>query len=395
MSELTITVSQLNNYIKNIFDAEVMLFGVKVVGEITNLKPSSKAVYFDLKDENAAIPCVVFDASIISSFAFGDKVVAKGKLNYYTKAGKLSFVVSKIEKFGVGDLYKEYLELKEKLQKEGLFDEALKKTLPQFVKRVGVVTSRTGAVIRDIMRVKRAKNRSSDIVLYPVKVQGIGADKEIIEGIRFLDTYGVDVIIVARGGGSFEDYQPFNTEQVVRAVAEAKTPIVSAIGHENDWSLIDFVADKRASTPSVASEMVFYDENRYLSDLIEPLYDFLNNVRKTTNNNYKKILDKSNQIKQLIALKLGREQQVLKVKSDSLVLNMERTLERNKSGLDIIMAKLSSNNPIEVFKRGYTKVSIKGKNLVSVKDANIGDNALVDLADGTLTVNVTKIEEKK
>jgi len=395
MSELTISVSQLNNYIKNIFDAEEMLFGVKVVGEITNLKPSSRAVYFDLKDENASIPCVVFDESIISAFSFGDKVVAKGKLNFYVKGGKLTFVVSKLEKFGVGDLYKEFLELKDKLQKEGLFEDARKKPLPLFVKRVGVVTSRTGAVIRDIMRVKKAKNRSSDIVLYPVKVQGVGADKEIIEGIKFLDQYGVDVIIVARGGGSFEDYQPFNTEQVARAVAEAKTPIVSAIGHENDWSLIDFVADQRASTPSVASEMVFYDERRYLASLVEPLYEFLRVVKRTSSDNHKKIIDEMEQISQLMKLKVERSYQSMKQNADSLVLHMERMLERKNSTLDLLNEKLSNNNPVQIFKRGYAKVSVKDKGLASIKNAKIGDEAVITLLDGALTANITKIEEKK
>lgn len=394
MSELTISVSQLNNYIKNIFDAEEMLFGVRVVGEITNLKPSSRAVYFDLKDENASIPCVVFDESIISAFSFGDKVVAKGKLNFYVKGGKLTFVVSKLEKFGVGDLYKEFLELKDKLQKEGLFEDARKKPLPLFVKRVGVVTSRTGAVIRDIMRVKKAKNRSSDIVLYPVKVQGVGADKEIIEGIKFLDQYGVDVIIVARGGGSFEDYQPFNTEQVARTVAEAKTPIVSAIGHENDWSLIDFVADQRASTPSVASEMVFYDERRYLASLVEPLYEFLRVVKRTSSDNHKKIIDEMNQISQLMKLKVVRNYQSMKQKADSLVLHMERMLERKNSTLDLLNEKLSNNNPVQIFKRGYAKVSVKDKGLASIKNAKIGDEAVITLLDGALTANITKIEEK-
>ena len=227
MNELTISVTQISNYIKNIFDAEEMLIGVRVLGEITNLKPSSRAIYFDLKDDNASLPCVVFDTALIEGYQFGDKVVVKGKLNYYSKGGKLSFVVSKIEKFGVGELYKEFLELKAKLEKEGLFSTEHKKKLPEFAKRVGVVTSRTGAVIRDIIRVKNQKNHWSDVVLFPVKVQGIGAKEEIINGIKFLDEYGVDVIIVARGGGSFEDYQPFNSEEVARAVFNAKTPIVS------------------------------------------------------------------------------------------------------------------------------------------------------------------------
>ena len=395
MSELTISVSQLNNYVKNIFDNEEMLIGIKVVGEITNLKPSSRAIYFDLKDENASLPCVVFDESIIASFKFGDKVSAKGKLNFYVKGGKLTFVVSKLEKFGIGDLYKQYLELKEKLEKEGLFDEAKKKPLPKFVRRVGVVSSRTGAVIRDIIRVQRSKNWSADIVLYPVKVQGVGADREIIAGINFLDTYGVDVIIVARGGGSFEDYEPFNTEQVARAVYEAKTPIVSAIGHENDWSIIDFVADKRASTPSVASEMVFYDERAYLNALIEPLKLYLENQEKSFDELYSAIKQKARNNEQLISMKLDRLEDNLKQQSSSMLLNIERNLERKEAELKILMSSISSNNPMEIMSRGYTKTTVAGKNLTTVKNINVGDDAEITVTDGTVFAKITDIKEKK
>ena len=395
MSELTISVSQLNNYIKNIFDNEEMLIGIKVVGEITNLKPSSRAIYFDLKDENASLPCVVFDESIISSFKFGDKVTAKGKLNYYVKGGKLTFVVSKLEKFGIGDLYKQYLELKDRLEKEGLFDEARKKPLPKYVKRVGVVSSRTGAVIRDIIRVQHSKNWSADIVLYPVKVQGVGAEREIIEGINFLDTYGVDAIIVARGGGSFEDYQPFNTEEVARAVYNAKTPIVSAIGHENDWSIIDFVADKRASTPSVASEMVFYDEKAYIKSLIEPLSLYLSSQEKTFDEQYKKFVVRASSLAQNVDFKLGRVEDSLKNLSQAMSVNIDRNLERKEAELKVIMSSISANNPLEIMSRGYTKTTVAGKNLVSIKDANVGDEAEIMVTDGSVIAKITDIKEKK
>lgn len=395
MSELTISVSQLNNYIKNIFDNEEMLIGIKVVGEITNLKPSSRAIYFDLKDENASIPCVVFDESIISSFKFGDKVSAKGKLNFYSKGGKLTFVVSKLEKFGVGDIYRQYLELKERLEKEGLFDESRKKPLPNFARRVGVVSSRTGAVIRDIIRVQHSKNWSADIVLYPVKVQGVGADREIIEGIKFLDTYGVDVIIVARGGGSFEDYEPFNTEQVARAVANAKTPIVSAIGHENDWSIIDFVADRRASTPSVASDMVFYDERAYLRTLAEPLELFLKRQEKSFDELFVKVKKGANSLEQMLNLKLERMEEKVRQASSSIVINIDRNLERKEADLKLLMSSISLNNPMEIMSRGYSKTTVNGKNLTSVKGVKVGDDAEITVVDGTVIAKLTGIKEKK
>ena len=395
MSVLTISVTQLNNYIKNIFDAEETLIGIKVVGEITNFKPSSKAVYFDLKDENASLSCVVFNPELINGFNFGDKVTVKGKLNYYVKGGKLSFVVSSIEKFGIGDLYQEFLELKDKLTKEGLFDDAYKKQLPQYVKRVGVVTSRTGAVIRDIIRVKRAKNRSSDIVLFPVKVQGIGAKEEIIKGIEFLDNYGVDVIIVARGGGSFEDYQPFNTEDIVRAVFRAKTPIVSAIGHENDWSLIDFVADRRASTPSVASEIVFFDEQQYLNQLSMPLYGYISDLSRASKDKYNKVNFLSENIENKLKDLIYDKKKDLDIAAKNLILLQERNIERNSAKLDLLMANISKNNPLEIISRGYAKVTKAGKNIKSVSQLEVGDNIEIMVGDGSICSTVSEIKEKK
>jgi len=394
MSELTISVTQLNNYIKNIFDAEEMLIGIKVVGEITNLKPSSKAVYFDLKDENASLSCVVFDERIVEGIKFGDKVTVKGKLNYYVKGGKLSFVVSKIEKFGVGDLYQEYIQLKEKLSKEGLFLPEHKKPIPEFVRRVGVVTSRTGAVIRDIIRVKHSKNHYSDVVLFPVKVQGIGAKEEIIKGIEFLDDYGVDVIIVARGGGSFEDYQPFNTEEVVRAAFKAKTPIVSAIGHENDWSLLDFVADERASTPSVASEMVFFDEKKYLERLLLPLKNFINNLSSSAIDKYNKVNNLFEIIVSATTNRLLNFKTTTDIKINNLIGLVERNIERNTSKIDILMANISKNNPLEILSRGYARVTNDGINVKSVSDVKVGEEIEIAVKDGLITSKVIQVKEK-
>ncbi len=394
MSELTLSVTQLNTYIKNIFDNEELLIGIKVVGEITNFKQSGKAIYFDIKDDNATLNCVAFDSFIVDGFKFGDKVSVKGKLNYYIKGGKLSFVVSKIEKYGIGELYQEYLKLKENLEKEGLFSEEYKKPLPKFVKRVGVVTSRTGAVIRDIIRVKHAKNHCSDIVLYPAKVQGIGAIEEIVAGINYLDNYGVDVIIVARGGGSFEDYQPFNSEAVARAVFNAKTPIVSAIGHENDFSIIDFVADRRASTPSVASEMVFFDENEYISGLIQPLNGFIQNNL----NNLSYVLGSvdSNKQKMLNSLTSKLMQANKELNNNKAVLfdKMEHSLDVLKLRTDLMQEKLVSLNPVSIMEKGYIKLSKNNKAVISVKELKENDEVNMSLLDGEISATVKSIQEK-
>lgn len=395
MTKLTLSVTQISNYIKSIFDAEEMLIGVSVFGEITNLKPSSRAIYFDVKDDNSALPCVCFDQYMMSSFKFGDKVTITGKLNYYAKTGKLSFIVSKIEKFGVGDLYRQYLELKSNLEKEGVFDERYKKELPKFPKRVGVVTSETGAVIRDIVRVARKKNHCTDIVLYPVKVQGVGADSEIIKGIKFLDDYDVDLIIVARGGGSFEDYQPFNTEQVVRAVFDCKKPLISAIGHENDWSLIDFVADVRASTPSVASEIAFFDEDEYILRLVDTLKLALLKIENKNNAEKEKVDSIKDRILTNFSTILKNRKNALDTQALKISTSIDKLLVSEQNNLDKLSIRLSGANPVEIMRRGFSQAKYNGDVIKSVNGLQIGANIQTSFMDGEIVSTIVSVKEKK
>lgn len=395
MGEMIFSVSQVSEYIKRIFEAEELLIGIKVSGEITNFKISGKAVYFDIKDENASLPCVCFDALIANEFKFGDKVVVKGRPNYYIKGGRLSFVVSKMEKFGKGELFEEYEKLKQKLTENGFFDPIHKQELPKYPKRIGVVTSRTGAVIKDIIRVAREKNRSTDIVLYPAKVQGVGAKEEIISGIETLDKMGLDIIIVARGGGSFEDYQPFNTEEVVKAVYRAQTPIISAIGHETDFSLIDFVADVRAGTPSIASDIAFYDE-----------FEELNSMIKLLENAYRTTLNKQANVKEVIEEKIDNIYRLTKVKKENffnlltsssglmypLLVNK---INNKKASIDLINEKLEGLNPSKIMERGYFKITdTRGKTILSISGLNISDEIRVKLPDGEIDAKITEKRSK-
>ena len=263
-----ITVSQLNNYIKQVFEAEEMLHNIEVIGEIDGLNMRGNAVYFSLKDKDAVISCACFYPQKMRDIKNGAQVVVRGTVTYWNKAGKISFNVHSCETFGLGTLFQKFEELKKKLEAEGLF--AAKKPLPEVVRRVGVITSKSGAVLHDIIKVAHRRNPGVDIMLFPVAVQGDGADKGICEGISYFGNVGqdsglgcfvprndkVDVIIVARGGGSKEDLAAFNSECIARAVFESKVPVVSAVGHETDWTLIDLVADLRAATPSQAAEMV-------------------------------------------------------------------------------------------------------------------------------------------
>lgn len=393
MSNMKLTVTQISNYIKNIFDNEELLIGVSVVGEITNLKPSSRAIYFDVKDDNASLPCVCFDQFLLNGFAFGDKVSVTGKLNYYAKTGKLSFIVSKIEKFGIGELYKEFLELKKTLEKEGLFDELKKKPLPKFVKKVGVVTSETGAVIKDIIRVKSEKNSLSSLVLYPVKVQGVGADTEIVRAIEYLDKLeDVDCIIVARGGGSFEDYQPFNTEKVARAVFNAKTPIVSAIGHETDWSIIDYVSDARAGTPSIASEMVFFDENQVIAEMKGTLSMQFSNYLSNLNANLKELKINSQGLSDRFLGKLKFSQNALEVNKIKLINSITNALSDKKQKLEILSSRLSNSNPVEILNRGYSVTNFEGSVIKSVKNIKPNSKIKTILSDGEIISVVESVK---
>ena len=257
METIKLNITQLNTIIKRIIDAEEFLQTISVYGEVSNYKVSAGNAYFDIKEQGAQLSCIKFGAS--EDVHNGDLVLLTGRLNYYVKTGKLSFIANKIEPYGLGELYKQFLMLKEKLAAEGLFDERVKKELPRYANKVGVVTSETGAVIRDIVHVAKKKNPYTDIVVYPSRVQGDGAEKEIIAGLKYFENSDVDVVIIARGGGSFEDLAPFNTEALARAIFACKKPIISAVGHETDFSISDFAADMRAPTPSVAGELAFFD----------------------------------------------------------------------------------------------------------------------------------------
>lgn len=275
-SENTISVSEVNATIKACIDAPIFK-GLEVFGEISGYKFSGPHAYFTLKDKNSQLSCVCFYAQKTYVPKDGESVIVRGSLDYYVKGGRLSLQASSITPVGQGMLFLEFERLKAKLQAEGLFDEAHKKPIPQFAKNVLVVTSKTGAVIRDIVTTVRRKNPVIDIVVKDVRVQGEGAGKEIAKVLERVDNLGYDVIVIARGGGSLEDLAPFYDETLVRAVYKMKTPVVSAVGHETDFSLCDFVADKRAATPTAAGELVAYDYYALADELKQ-------NVRRLTLN---------------------------------------------------------------------------------------------------------------
>jgi Exodeoxyribonuclease VII large subunit (EC 3.1.11.6) len=281
-------VTEINNYIKKIFSQDILLPEVSIVGEISNLSKhyASGHIYFNLKDENSKLKCVMFKSYVQSAtieLKEGLKVVASGNISVYEKDGIYQLYVKSIQKDGIGELYTAFEELKQKLQKEGLFDANHKIPIPEYPKKIGIITSLTGAVIRDILRIIKRRFPPVDIIIYPSQVQGEKAIDQIIEGLLYLDKIDdIDTIILARGGGSIDELFIFNDERLARAIYNVHKPIISAVGHETDFTIADFVSDLRAATPSEAAELVVKDMNTLLREMEETR----NNIIKTVLNFY-------------------------------------------------------------------------------------------------------------
>lgn len=371
MNNKPLSVTQISTYLKNIINSETMLKNIAVVGEVSGFNVVRGIAYFAIKDENSLLNCVLFGQEKYGIFKNGDKVLVTGSPSYYVKGGRLTFNATKIEDYGLGELYKQFLELKKQLESEGLFAEVNKKALPKEVKRIGVVTSGTGAVIQDIINVVTRRSIGTDIVLYPVKVQGINAEYEIAEGINFFNSYNVDVIIVARGGGSIEDLQPFNTEVVARAVFKSSKPIISAVGHETDFTICDFVSDLRAPTPSAAAELVVVDNK----EQIDKLNMLVNRM----------LLSQSN--------KLTNKTDIIKYLYKSLENNVNLLLTKNQNKLDLLTNSLSNLNPANLLLKGYAKLEMNSKPINTVKSLEIGQDLTAHMKDGKIVATIKSIKE--
>ena len=295
------SVTVVNRYIKQLIEGEGTLSHIYVRGEVSNCKyHTSGHIYFTLKDGGSAIACVMFSGQRLKGLKFrmteGMQVVVFGSVSVYERDGRYQLYAAQILQEGVGYLYEKYEQLKGQLEAEGLFDAKYKKKLPAFPAKVGIVTASTGAAIQDILNISGRRNPYVQLVLYPAKVQGQGAAKTIVEGIHALDKYGVDVMIVGRGGGSIEDLWAFNEECVARAVFECQTPVISAVGHESDWTIVDYVSDLRAPTPSAAAELAVPDVITLMSRISE---DYARMNRATSG--YPKVREKLLELQQQMA----------------------------------------------------------------------------------------------
>lgn len=378
-----ITVSKLNTYIKQIFDAEELLHNISVVGEVFGVSLSRNVIYFSLKDENATLSCVCFYPNFIANILEGDKIIVTGSPNYYVKGGKLNFSVNKVEKIGQGKLYEEFLKLKQKLQDEGLFDSSHKKSIPKDIKRIGVITSREGAVIQDIKNITWRRNPSVDIVLYNTKVQGVNAENEIAHAIDVMGKYDkIDVLVVARGGGSLEDLWAYNTEIVARATYNCPKPIISAVGHETDFTIIDFVSDLRAPTPSAAAELLTYsldDKKAELRGLFDAFLKASDNfIKQKFSYCDMQNIRLSNDADKLII----NEQNYLNVQKERAIKGIENFVNQKYYELGIFETTINKIDPNSILQKGYSKIEQKGKSINKLENLDLEQNLTINFVDG-------------
>lgn len=392
-------VSDVNKYIKACFDGEPNLRNITVQGEISNFKRNYTGhCYFSLKEGNSVLQCAMFRGSA-AGLKFqpqnGMKVLAAGSISVYEVAGVYQLYVNRMIPDGIGELALAFEQLRHRLAAEGLFDESHKKPIPRFSKLIGVVTSPTGAVIRDIYRVSKDRDPFSRIVLYPVQVQGEGSAEQIAEGIRFFnEKYPVDVIIVGRGGGSAEDLWCFNDETVVRSIYRSHIPIISAVGHETDFTLSDFAADRRAATPSNAAEIATQDI-RAVAAYVQDLSWRLDKSARLCLDLKRQRLD---HVMNSMALRfpsrlLEDKQMKLDIMVERLNASARKSLENRQQRLGRLMDKLEMMNPMKVLRRGYSMVqSADGRVVTDVGQVLTGDELKVSLSNGRVTAKVLEVE---
>ena len=401
MAQQVFSVTQINEYIRSRMDADPMLTQVAVRGEISNYKlyPSGHH-YFTVKDEGGALKCVMFKGNAIR-LRFrpenGMKIIAMGKISVFPRDGAYQLYCSAMVLDGVGDLHAAFEQLKAKLAAQGLFDPAHKKPIPKYPKVIGIVTSSAGAAVHDMLRIIRKRYPLTEVRLFPVRVQGVEAPPEIVGAIRYANRYKMaDVLIVGRGGGSIEDLWAFNDERVAYAIYESEIPVISAVGHEPDVTISDFVADLRAATPSNAAELAVPDQDTLLQTL-DTMSDSMTTClsRQVKNaRQHLRVLSSGAALKSPTAY-LDQKRKTLELLNSRLVSNQKSTLDKKKQRFVGLTAKLDAMSPLKVLTRGYAMASTEdGCVLRSVRQVKPGDCVNVSLGDGSLQACVTDVKEK-
>lgn len=390
------TVAQVTSYISHLFDEDFALKRISIQGEISNCrKHTSGHLYFTLKDEESTLSCVMF-ASNRGKLTFipseGMRVIAKGSVRVYGRDGVYQLYVTALEPAGVGEWFRLFEERKLQFAEMGMFDDAYKKPIPRFARTVGIVTAKTGAAIQDIINISHRRNPYVQLILYPTLVQGDSAAANIAAGIDYLDTLGLDVIIVGRGGGSIEDLWAFNEECVAMAIFRCETPVISAVGHETDFTIADFVADLRAPTPSAAAELAVFEYDAFEQTLLMFASQMGQNIKRIVERDQKR-LEQAQLLLKLShpGVRLNAQKETLAQLKMQMSRQMKHLLEQKKAELSLAAAKLDAQSPLGKLGGGYAFVTDeKGAPLCSVKEVAPGQPLFVYVKDGVVQTNAVQ-----
>ena len=400
MARNVYTVKQVNAYIKNMFTQDFMLNRIYVKGEVSNCKyHTSGHIYFSLKDESGTIACVMF-AGQRGGLSFhmreGQQIIVLGSVNVYERTGSYQLYAQEIRLDGEGTLYEKYQMLKQELEEMGMFAPEYKKAIPRYAKRIGVVTAPTGAAVRDIMNISARRNPYVQLLLYPAQVQGEGAKESIVRGIRMLETKNVDVIIVGRGGGSIEDLWAFNDECVARAIFDCQVPVISAVGHETDVTIADYVADLRAPTPSAAAELAVWDYRQLQGYLDECRLRMNRSMAGTIRINRLRLKELDVRLSYLHPRhKLQDQQQRLIELEEELRTLMRDRVKEARHRLAIQIEKLNGLSPVRKLNQGFAYVEEADGGVVkSIRQVEKGDELTVYVTDGLIRTSVKAVQKK-
>ena len=392
------TVGWVNQYIKNMFAQDYLLHRIMVKGEVSNCKyHSSGHIYFTLKDDKGAMSAVMFAGNrrgLQFAMKDGDKVVVTVSVEVYERDGKYQIYAREIALDGEGDLYLRFEALKKELQEMGMFDAMYKEPMPKYAERVGVVTARTGAAIQDIRNISARRNPYVQMILYPAQVQGEGAALSIVNGIRALEQMGVDTIIVGRGGGSIEDLWAFNEEIVARAIFDCSVPIISAVGHETDWTIADFVADMRAPTPSAAAELAVYELSLVADTLEEYKMRLQKGLERQVRHQRQRLANYETKLYYLSPqTKLNERRHQLVMAEERLKAQMNRIFQNKKQVFALLMAKLEGQSPMKKLQSGYAYVAdATGKRITRVAEVQKGQELEISMQDGSVLAKVSDVQ---
>ena len=370
------SITQFNEYVSKKLNGDPNLKNLPLIGEVSGISTSGGHMYFSLKDENSVLRTVIWRSNIsridTSLIKNGSKIVALGDISAYARGGNYSFSIRMVESFGEGDLAKEYNRVKKLLESEGLFSREHKKPIPRFVKRIGVITSDTGAAIEDIKKIITSKNDYADIIIFPTLVQGIGSPASIIKSIETANNYSksikcIDVLIIGRGGGSAEDLAAFNDEGVARAIFASKIPTISAVGHESDVSISDWVADARAETPTAAADMAAINT-----------FELREQIARN-----------EQELKNSIAYKIKMERNNIKIQREHLIHAMNGEIREMRLRIDKAVIALKENNPTNVLSKGYALVTKNDKVVSDMSNIALDEIYTIVMADGSFEAKTT------